>query len=125
MYRYLAEREQKHGGMDLWGLSKQHPLLYSNKAFVAQWEEEGISGEVGKTLVLCQFTFLHFIIVRFYLPVLILLYTNSFSVASSTRSVEELRVFQIQHSFIPDTMAGAHLLQKKVRRHIFIEWLGG
>lgn len=50
--------------MDLRGLSKQHPLLYSNKAFVAQWEEEGISGEVGKTLVLCQFTFLHFIIVR-------------------------------------------------------------
>lgn len=121
MYRYLAEREQKHGGMDLWGLSKQHPLLYSNKAFVAQWEEEGVSGEVGKTLVLCQFTFLHFIIVRFYLPVLILLYSNSFSVASSFRV--KVRVLQIQHSFIPDTMAGAHILQKKVRGHIFIERL--
>lgn len=99
-------------------------MLYSNKAFVAQWEEEDISGEVGKTLVLCQFTFLHFIIVRLYLPVLILLYTSSFSVASSL-CVEELRVLQIQHSFIPDTMAGAHILQKKVRRHIFIEWLRG
>lgn len=69
----------------------------------------GISEEVGKTLVLCQFTFFF----RFYLPAFI---RQLFTVASSL-SVEKLGVLQTRQSFVPDTKARARILQKMARLH--------